>query len=71
MTGEEMLTVLAEYGADAVSDLNDGDEFLGWFGWSVGHEKGDTVLTVSFEPSTYLGPGPVTARRWRLEPLDG
>jgi hypothetical protein len=66
MTGEEMLTTLDEHGADAGSDFNDGLDELGWFGWSVGHEGGDTVLTVRF---TAEDGETSEQRRWRLEPL--
>jgi hypothetical protein len=65
MTGKEMLALLDEHGADAGSDFN--DHVMGWFGWSISHQNGDTVLAVSFQAEDLT----TVARRWRLEPLDG
>jgi hypothetical protein len=58
MEPEEMLRILSEQGSQAGSDFNDGDDVMGYFGWSI---DGD-VLIVTYES----GDGSATSR-WRLE----
>jgi len=58
-----MLAILSEYGEDASSDYNDGDDVMGYFGWSI---DGD-VLSVSYTPDG--GPS-VSAASWRLVPVE-
>lgn len=59
-----MLQVLNAYGEDAGSDFNDGEEVMGYFGWSI---DDDRVLTVTYrgedDPADTAFVG-----RWRLVP---
>ena len=68
LTPEQMLNVLDTHGGEAKSDLNDGEETPGWFGWSV---SDDGVLTITYQPQDEDG-DPVTeqATSWRLVPAD-
>jgi hypothetical protein len=57
-----MLQVLNEYGEDAASDYNDGEDVMGWFGWSINDEH---ILTVTFRDED----GEPDSAQWRLVPI--
>lgn len=47
LTPADFLAALNTHGEEAGSDLNDGDETPGWFGWSITND----VLTATYTPS--------------------
>jgi hypothetical protein len=48
MTIDDILQTLNEHGQDAASDYNDGENVMGYFGWSV--ETSARILVITFEP---------------------
>lgn len=67
LTPAEFLAALNTHGEEAGSDLNDGDETPGWFGWSITND----VLTATYTPSDEgIEPVKQTAA-WMLVPITG
>jgi hypothetical protein len=60
MDERALLTILNTQGEDAGATFNDGDDVLGWFGWSI---EGDT-LTITHTDMDDVE----TSGRWRLAP---
>ena len=57
-----MLQLLNEHGEDAASNFNDGEDVMGWFGWSI---NDDHILTITFNDDN----GNADSAQWRLRPL--
>lgn len=62
MDAVTMLQVLNEQGGEAGSDFNDGEEVMGWYGWSI---DDDHILTVTYRPED----GQTDTARWKLVPV--
>lgn len=58
MDEQTLLAILNTQGEDAGADFNDGDDVLGWFGWSIK----DDILTVTHTSTDSVE----TSGRWRL-----
>lgn len=65
MNSTKMLNELHEQGMDSGTDLHDGLESPGWFGWKLGYEHGNRVLVITFEDQA----GESTEHAWVLNPL--
>jgi hypothetical protein len=66
MQPQDMLGTLNEYGEEAGSDFNDGDDVMGWFSWSVTGEGRTRQLTITYTPGA--GGAKQTAT-WVLVPV--